>query len=305
MMRHVSDDDLARYLEGDLRPRSAAKVRSHLAGCSGCQERVAALEAVPSLLASVPYPPIPDRLSSRISMALAAESSARVASQPASEAGRGDLPARAKPGRQGWRRSWHASPLALRTAAAVGAAVIVAGGGYAIVSHTGSGSSSTSESISGPPTAAASGKVATGPSVSYRHSGHTDSIKTVKSGINYKSATLATQAGSTLAAVPKTGSAAPAHSNGSMSTFGSSTSANQQFPNASVPSSTARLQGCVDRIAAGRNVLLVDVAKYQGSPATIIVVSKSGPSLAVVYAVGSGCSGARSDILAQQSLSRP
>jgi hypothetical protein len=299
--RHFTDDDLARYIEGDLRPRRSASVASHLAGCSDCQGRVAALKAVPNLLASVPYPPIPERLSSRIEMALAAESSARVASQPASEAGRGELPARAKHGRRRDRRMpWLNSPLALRAGAAVAAAVVIAGGGYAIVSHTGSGSSSTSESISGP-AVPASGKAVGGPSVNYRHGGHTDSIKSLRSGTNYKSGTLASQAERALSAQRKSTAAAPAQVNGSLSTFGA---AGQPTPSASASPATAKLQGCVDRIAAGRRVLLVDIAKYQGSPATIIMVSTGASGRAKVYAVGSGCSASASDILATQSVGR-
>jgi hypothetical protein len=294
MMSHLSDDDLARFIEGDLRPRKLAKVRSHLAGCPGCQGRVAALEAVPNLLASVQYPPIPERLSSRIEMALAAESSARVASAPASEAGRREIPSRARPGRHGRRAPRFTSPLALRTGAAVAAAVVIAGGSYALVSHTGSGSSPTSSSISGPSTSRAQA----GPSVSYRHAGHQASIKTVKSGFDYKSATLAGQAARLIAIQQSAASPGTLHANGSMSTLGTSGAA----PSAASPAapSTSKLQGCVDRISGGKSVLLVDVAEYMGKPATIIVVGTS--SRAEVYAVGSGCSSSVSDILAKQSL---
>jgi Putative zinc-finger len=301
-MSHISDDDLARYLEGDLRPRRSAKIRSHLAGCSGCQDRVAALQAVPNLLASAQFPPIPERLSSRIQMALASESSARVASAPASEAGRRDLPGRARPGRQRPRMPKLTSPAGLRTVAAVGAAVVIAGGGYALVSHIGSGSSSTSESITAP--SAAPAKLQNGPAVSYRHAGRTHSIKTVKSGVNFKPTNLASQARLALAAQQKSASSRTARNNGSMSTFGASASTNQTFPNSSAPTSTTRLQGCVDRIAAGRIVLLVDSAKFQGSPATIIVVSSGTSAQAEVYAAGSGCSVSASDILGQQVLYR-
>jgi hypothetical protein len=307
MMRHISDENLARYLEGDLRPRRAAKVGSHLAGCSGCQARAAALKGVPNLLASVQYPPIPARLSSQIERALAAESSARVASTPASEAGRLDLPARARPARQAWRMPWLNSQAGLRTVAAVGAAVIVAGGGYALVSHAGPSASPAGTSISGPPAAPA--KVQNGPSVHYRHAGHTDSIKTVKSGTNYVSATLAGQAERVLAvqrkstSVPSGGNAA-----GSYSTFAAPNSrpgqASSPSASAAATARAARLQGCVDRIAAGRSVLLVDAAKYEGSAATIIMVSSGASGRAEVYAVGPGCSASASNILAQQSLSR-
>jgi hypothetical protein len=296
MMSHLSDDDLASYIEGDLRPRKIAKIRSHLAGCPSCQGRVAALEAVPNLLASVQYPPIPERLSNRIEMALAAESSARVASAPASEAGRRELPARARLGRHSRRAPRFTSPLALRAGAAVAAAVVIAGGGYALVSHTGSGSAPSSSSISGPSTSPAQA----GPSVSYRHGAHEASIKTVKSGTNYKSATLASQAGRLITLQQSSASPGAMHANGSMSTLGASGVASSAA-RAAAPSAS-KLQGCVDRISGGKSVLLVDIAKYMGQNATIIVVGTSAK--AEVYAVGSSCSSSASDILAKQSLVR-
>jgi anti-sigma factor ChrR (cupin superfamily) len=79
MSRHFSTEQLARYSEGDLRPRKAAKVASHLRGCPACTEQLEELNRVPSLLASVQFPPIPAQLSTRISMAIAGEAAARVA----------------------------------------------------------------------------------------------------------------------------------------------------------------------------------------------------------------------------------
>jgi hypothetical protein len=302
MMRHLSDDDLARYTEGDLRPRRAAKVGSHLAVCDGCQDRATALRAVPNLLASVQFPAIPAHLSHRIEMALAAESSSRVAREPASEAGRRDLPARARRGRHGRRMPVLNSPLALRTVAGVGAALVVAGGGYEIAAHVGQGGASSTSSISTPP---ASASVQAGASVSYRHAGHTDSIKTVRSGTNFKPATLTSQAARVLAAQGKSASGPASHATGSPNSGGGVSSTTNLPLNTTAPTtpSVSMLQGCVDRIAAGRNVLLVDIATYQRTPATIIMVGTGG-GRAEVYAVGSGCSSRASDILAQQGLRR-
>jgi hypothetical protein len=67
------------------------------------------------------------------------------------------------------------------------------------------------------------------------------------------------------------------------------------------------LQGCVTRIAAGGTVRLVDVARYQGKRATIIVVAggaggAGGTGGTRVFVVGPGCSGSRSDLIARASL---
>jgi hypothetical protein len=75
---------------------------------------------------------------------------------------------------------------------------------------------------------------------------------------------------------------------------------------AAVPTATGvdqrQLTGCVSNIAAGRNVLLVDIARYGGTPATIIVVGSAPSGPGVIYAVGPACSATATDVLAQQNL---
>jgi hypothetical protein len=302
MSRHYSDDSLASFVGDALKPRKAARIGAHLVQCPSCQRRIDTLKAVPSLLANVAFPPMPERMASRIETALASEASARLATEPATEAGRRDLPSRSRAGRRRPRIDL-TSPLVLRTVAATGAAVIVAGGTYEIVAHVGSSPSSTSGSSAisppshGPVNSGASGgRVTYGPGVSYDHKGHTAAITAVRSSTDYRAATLAGQASSVIAAQhqlktsPQANSAAPS-------------ATNQPFsPNTST-GTPAGLDACVNRVATGRTVLLVDIARYDGKPATIIVTALSA-SQAEVFAVGSGCSASASDILAQQSLSR-
>jgi hypothetical protein len=75
-----------------------------------------------------------------------------------------------------------------------------------------------------------------------------------------------------------------------------------------VPNSTGAdglrrgLSGCVSRIAAGRTVQLVDIARYRGAPATVIVTAAKGSAPAQVWVVGLRCSASASDILAHQPL---
>jgi hypothetical protein len=71
----------------------------------------------------------------------------------------------------------------------------------------------------------------------------------------------------------------------------------QTFGNFSV----ANLDGCVNRIAAGNLVVLVDVARYQGSPAAVIVIEAAARPLEV-WVVGTGCSASRSDTLTHTQL---
>ena len=63
------------------------------------------------------------------------------------------------------------------------------------------------------------------------------------------------------------------------------------------------LTGCVDRVAGparvhAGEVKLVDQARFQGRPATIIVVQATPAQPGTVYAAGAGCSASRTDILA-------
>jgi hypothetical protein len=81
---------------------------------------------------------------------------------------------------------------------------------------------------------------------------------------------------------------------------GSSTSAGSATPSSSIAS---RLAGCIDLIAPGRVVLLVDLARYNNEPATIIVIAALGANPAEAWAVGSACSGSAEDVLGHAILS--
>ena len=82
--------------------RKAARIRHHLATCAQCTELNAQLP-LSRVLSTVDFGPMPDNLSARIETALAVESRQRLASEPATEAGRRELPA---PVRRSGRRRW-------------------------------------------------------------------------------------------------------------------------------------------------------------------------------------------------------
>jgi len=63
------------------------------------------------------------------------------------------------------------------------------------------------------------------------------------------------------------------------------------------------LAGCVNRIAAGDLVLLVDVARYRGGPATVIVTKAPADGAEQIWVVGPACSASRSDVLQHAALS--
>lgn len=295
MTRHVSSENLARFQAGDLSTARSRRVEAHLRSCARCRATSEALAQVPSLLAAVQAPRMPAHLTARIETALAAESAHRAAGAP------DPAPAAGAGARRGHRRPVMRGP-ALRILTAAGVAVILAGGVFELVNHSG-GASSTSS---------ASGSAASGPSrhkatslhggpqassgaangaLPYQRGGHTAFITPVRSDTDYQAGRLAQQVGVVLAA--KSGarlhSAIPDVTPNGLGSVGV----------------RDQLGGCVSRVAAGRNVLLVNVARFDRKPATVIVTARQGPSPAQIWVVGPGCSAASSDVLAHRSLPAP
>ncbi|MGO8885252.1 MAG: anti-sigma factor family protein [Streptosporangiaceae bacterium] len=326
MTRHVSTEASARFREGDLSPRRAARIRAHLAACTRCAAASESLGSVTDLLAAATMPPIPEHLSARIQQALATEASARAAGevQTTPAAGRPRAaPAHSRrgtstpvprlddsPGRNGpaarsglGRRGWPSRRTALGTLAAAGAVVILAAGGYGIskigVSSSLSASSSGAASAGSKRAAAnaAAGAASAprvreefGPELPYR-AGRT--FTPVASGTNYLPASLAMQVKSQMAQsrivspVPSAGprkSAAGAESVRGGGQFGGG------------------LAGCVARVSAGRSVTFVDVARYEGRKATVMVVSPGGQRPGQILVTGPACSSSQSDVIARQAL---
>jgi hypothetical protein len=324
MTRHIGELTLARFRQGDLSSRRSLRIRAHLAVCMRCSELNDDLAGVTTLLAEMQPPPMPEHLSARIQAALGAEaarragvsaaaSSARpetagaaqpgaLAPRPAARSARHERPARGRRQPRPFRLS---SPVALRAMAATAAAVVLAGGGYEIASHAG-GSGQPSSTVSGP-AAAGSAKSpnvsapfsAAAPQLRYEYAGHQDGIIAVASGTNYLPPTLGGQASRELKrnppASPGPGGGSAVRSNGANAQSAGSAATFENIP-------VGRLQGCLSGLAAGQQVLLVDVAKYQGKPATVIVTKASAAGPEQVWVVGPGCSGTRSDVLTHVTL---
>ena len=307
MKRHASADELAALGAGALKPRKAGRISAHLAGCAHCTEISNQLSDVLSLLASVPAAPMPPNLSGRIEATLAAESAQRLASEPATEAGRRDLPTRGhRPGRgrQGWRIPGLSGP-ASRLVAAAGALVIIGAGGYEIATHINAATSSSGIASSGAPAATPMHRVSYGPKVSYSQGSGVKILRAVRSDINFTGRTLGKQAIEALTAARRAGdvpSSAPAKSAyaSPQATGLSSASASTGLSNetANIPSQ-GQMTGCVDKIAAGQAVLLVEIAKFDQQPAVIIVIQSAEPSSADVWAVRTSCAASNTQVLDQ------
>src|SRR5712692_1259526 len=129
---HVGARALARYREGVLRARRAARVAAHLSACPQCSGAHSGLEAISRLLAGTPAPPMPDAVTERIHAALASEAAARTASAAGSEPGRAEMPRAGGRKHRAPRSSRRVvlSPLMLRGLAAAASIAVVAGVGY-------------------------------------------------------------------------------------------------------------------------------------------------------------------------------
>lgn len=306
MNGHASLEELARLAADDLKPRKAAKIRHHLASCAQCTELNAQLSAVPAILSSVHFGPMPDNLSARVETALAVEARQRLANEPATEAGRGELPARsARPGRQrhgadrvGWRLPG-LSVAATRALATAGAIALIGGGGYEIASHSGIGTTTASSASSGNTSVpAAEASQAVGAPVNYGHGAQARSIATMTSSTDFEPSTLVAQvvAAWNAAQVENVRAGPPVNSPLAQSSATSSSGLRNLASDHVLTGES--LGSCVGRFATpGLTVQLVENARYMGKPATIIVTSAPSSHAAEVWVVGESCSASHMDLL--------
>lgn len=322
MTRHVDVETLARYRDGDLHGWQAWRIRAHLASCGECREVIAELGQVTALLASVPEPPMPDDLSARIQGALAREAALRAASAPArpatvSERSRAasafpspgrpdggpsrDLPRdrQHRPARHRLGTWWGSgSQVRLRAAAAAVALVVVVIGGYEIASHAGSSSSPSSSSAPQAGTANLAPRVSYGPPVEYERSGQTLSVTPMTTNTDFTARELNSQV-SRLTGYQRPAVTVPSTVNPAANPAAGSSGSGPTFRQIPV----SGMSGCLNRIAAGARVLLVDVDRFQGTPALVIVTQSSPASPKQIWVVSTSCSASASDILDHAMLS--
>jgi len=320
---HVGQQRLAEFREGLLPARRAARIAAHLRECPRCAEAGAQLDAVTAILASTPAPPMPASLAERLDAALAAEiarSAAaaapagaapadgaaspaggrppagataphgastpgeRMAHREAAAGGRDTAGRRAGPSRAPWR-------LSLRVATAAAAVVILAGGGYAVVRALSPGTTGESASTSSGSTAHSA---VTGPSASALPpeaapaapgAAVTGGLPLVASRTDYRAGQLPAQVSSVLRRNPSP-PRSPVHPAAPMSGF-------------------PHLAACVSHITGGGRPQLVDVARYGGRPAAVIVVPAPGTATLRVWVVGPGCGAQGGDIIAHFSMPAP
>jgi hypothetical protein len=312
MRPHVSAETMARYRQGDLNKRRSSHIGAHLAGCDRCSALSQDLGVVTTLLASAHPPPMPEDLTARITTAIAAESANRAAAQAAGQA----PAARHHRSPRRPRLPRIAPRAALGGLAAAAAVVVVAGGIYEVVAHSGSTASSASSaapSAARPATRspAANGEMlpalpVSGPALQYQRSGRKDSITPITTSTDFTQTELTSQVSAEVrkygAGFTKTGPNAESPSR-SGSESPAAVPREQTGTFADIP--VAALRGCVERIAAGSLVLLVDVAHYGGTPATIIVTEAAETGPMRIWVVGTGCSASNSDVLQRATATTP
>ena len=298
--KHPSADQLARMAVGELRPRKAAKIQAHVAQCEKCAQIHEQLNAIAAILASASYPPMPENLSARIEAAISSEARQRLAAMPATEAGRGDLPARRPRVRADG--GWHLPGLSAagtRLVGAVGAVAIAAAGSYLVAGNVGTSVTRLPSSpLAG--AAAPAQQMSLGPDVTYGQPGSLHTVRAVESHANFVASHLRAEAISAVHAAEAV-DVFPAQPSASTA---SSLTGSAADPSAHEPSARG-LAGCIGLIAPGQTVLLIDIARYQGKPASVIVTAATVVSEAEAWVAGSSCSATTKDVLTQAAVGYP
>jgi anti-sigma factor RsiW len=253
-------DRLADYCAGLLDPAEEVAVERLIATDPRWSRAHAALTAAQPLvdraLAGLPEEPIPADVAARLDRALAREASTAGTGAVVVDLGRARLSsAGVEPLRQA-TRLWRRAALATT---AVAATFAVCAGGYTLLRGQGVSNSATSS---------AGGKAAVAPQAG---SGFSESSAPRASGTNYTHDTLGRAPLTSLRAAPNAAVPAPSHQPGSMDAEDS----------AAVPPGLARLtdpaqlQACLNQIQAveGGSVTGVDLARYQGAPAVVVVLA--------------------------------
>jgi len=302
MTAHLDADGLAEYSAGLVAGRPRRAIAAHLSGCAECGALAAQLAEVTVLLAAAPLPPVPDGLIKRLDLALTAEYAerpvvpvpqtrlARVRSVVLPRSGvlaRGGVVQRGRVLR-GWALRGRVLPRggwSWRVLAPVTAVAVLAAGGYGLSrlsSGPGAGPAvSGGAGFAGPASAAlpaagrSDGRSAMATAAPNREhifapAEPAGKLSVVDSGINYQPATLVSELSAQLRA---------------------------GLPGVQA---TAGVAACVIRVAEGAHPVLVERARYLGSPVVVVVVpSGSADHSYQARLAGSACSATDSDIIAE------
>lgn len=283
---HLGLEQLADLDEGLLERAAADAARAHLAGCPTCTADQAALTALRADLADLPAgdQPLPADVAARWDAALAG------AAGPGSDAPPRTVGATVVPEvdeletRRAARR--RRGTQLLQVAAGLVVLLGLTGIGYTLVA--GGGDSNGTSSASGDSAAGRAAEDAAG--------GGRGAPTVVRSGTDYRAASIASAVGAVTGATPAAGSpglkaesesAAPSSpANGLSASPGPGASDTGVQPLADPQALTA----CLARLDLVGPPIGVDLARFEGRPAAVIVLPTEGdPTHADVYAVAPSC----------------
>jgi len=325
MAGHPDPGALAEWREGLPGRWRSARLRAHLARCSHCAAIDRDLTRITAALAAAPVPPMPDRVVARLEDALAAQARDSALSSATRHVPAGETPGAATPAgplpaggtadepssRQRDRTRRRFGPLRPATlgTAAIALAVLAAGGyGLTQLNDQGASTGGTDAGSASGPEGGPAQPVRNGAS-SQRSPGEGSAsqvpmvhFQLVHSGTDYQPGQLAAQVKAVLAdrdqmaGVPA--EAEPADRNGP------SDGSRGRTASPGPPARPTRLQECVTLITGGTAPGLVDGARYQGQPATIIVRSATSTRTGQIWVAGAACSATSRDLLAHTALAR-
>ena len=283
MSSHLDPDQLADLQEGLLEASAAATATAHLAGCANCSAEAAALRAVTQqLVAAGDVGPMPADIAERLDIAIAE------AQDDSTATAKNVIPLSSR--RSTWStRKW------LQVAA--GLVLIVTGSAIVLPTLTGVADRSANE------TAAKSTSEDAG--TDDKVTGTNSTLMAIETGANYTEKTLPGEVSRRLTAPQAYEAAgAPSSRQGPQSPIAASGSSD-----ANRLADPEALAGCVAALtpdSPGGDVVLVDVAKFNGKAATIIVLElPDQPSLLGAWVVGPRCRRENAETLHFQSVPRP
>jgi hypothetical protein len=286
-MAHLDPEVLAEFDAGLITGRRGAQISAHLAACEQCTALGEQLAGVSALFMAVPAATMPDRLAERLDTVLAAEIARRDQTENAGAqlAGDGQGPG-GKGSRDRERRprpSWHRNlrPLALRVLAPVAVIALIVAGALELTPQGSTSSQASSSAASAPDRSAAAG-----PAAAQSSSAASGAI-----GANRPAAAPLKTAPTAFPVVTGTVNFAPG-------SFKQQVEAALRVPASErqTQTSTTTIRACVQALAgSAARPVLVESARYQGQPATLVVLRTGSGDTA--WMAGSRCSATDHDVL--------
>ncbi len=274
---HPGTEELADHLVGELPTDRVRALESHLSDCPSCRARLSRARALPALLRGAPAPPMPDDVARRLHAVVADEAARAVGHPPTAPP---PVPLHAGAGRR---------PRA-RLLLAAAAVVLVGAAGTTAVHWPGLGGAGRTGTASESSGSSGSAQLASKPAAA---------AQITASGRNYGPDSVVPAARALVEGSPPASAGPPATSQ--------PMAARPQPRAASGPAavrSFADVPGCLTALGlAGRAGVAVDVARWQGAPA-MLVVAPDGSARLSLWVVEPRCTTGSPATLVHRTIPR-